>query len=75
MKESIERRITELRDELEAGHRLQTELRARHDELGRTLLRISGAIQVLGEMLADADTTPSAPAGDAAPPLRVVAAG
>jgi hypothetical protein len=75
MREAMERRITELREEFEAGRRLQAELQARHDELGRTLLRISGAIQVLGETLAEADAQPAESPGEAAPPLRVVAAG
>jgi len=74
LRDTIERRIGELREEFESGRRLQAELQARQDELARTLLRISGAIQVLGEVVADADAATAEPADAAAPPLRVVAA-
>jgi hypothetical protein len=74
MREAIERRITELREEFEAGRRMQAELQARQDELTRTLLRISGAVQVLGEVLAG-DPPAAEPVADTASPLRVVAAG
>jgi len=52
MQDRIDRRLAELRAELEAGHRLEAELDARRDELHRSMLRISGAIQVLGELSA-----------------------
>lgn len=53
MKEILERRLGLLREESEAGHRLYAELKARQDALAEKLLRISGAIQVLEETLAD----------------------
>jgi hypothetical protein len=53
MHDRIRRRLAELHEELEAGRRAQAELEARHEELRRTMLRIAGAIQVLGELLAE----------------------
>jgi len=72
MRTLIDRRLTELRAELDAGRQLQSELDARQAELRQSMLRISGAIQVLGELAAADD------AGDAAHeepsiPLRRVA--
>jgi hypothetical protein len=55
MRDLIDLRLTELRAELDSGRRLQAELDARQEELGRSMLRISGAIQVLGELSAAAD--------------------
>jgi hypothetical protein len=50
MRDLVDRRLTELRSELEAGHRLQVDLQTRLEELRHSMLRISGAIQVLGEL-------------------------
>jgi len=55
MRDLIDRRLTELRAELEAGHRLQADLDRKQDELRRSMLRISGPIQVLGELTVAAD--------------------
>jgi hypothetical protein len=62
MRDLIDRRLTELRAELEAGHRLQVELETRQEELRRSMLRISGAIQVLGELSTAADERGGTPA-------------
>lgn len=51
MRDRVEQRLTELRSELAAGQRMMSELEARRSELQATLLRITGAIQVLEEML------------------------
>ncbi len=51
MTERINGRLQELRTELEAGHRLMTDLQARQANLQSSMLRISGAIQVLEELL------------------------
>jgi hypothetical protein len=59
MQERLERRLAELVGEREAGHKVQAELRAQQAELEQTLLRISGAIQVLEELL-DEDDDPAA---------------
>ena len=56
MREQVERRVSELKTELQKGQQVLAELDARQAELRQTLLRISGAIQVLEELLAG--TTP-----------------
>ena len=57
MREQVERRVIELKAELQKGQQVLAELDARQAELRQTLLRISGAIQVLEELLAG--TTPA----------------
>lgn len=51
MKEQLEQRLTELKAEFKAGQNMLADLEARQANLRETLLRISGAIQVLEEML------------------------
>lgn len=51
MKEQIERRLQELRVEMENGQKMLSELEAKEAHLRSTLLRISGAIQALEELL------------------------
>ena len=55
MREQIERRLQELRQEYDAGTRLLSDLDSRRANIQATLTRISGAIQVLEEELAKAD--------------------
>ncbi|HEX2477882.1 MAG TPA: hypothetical protein VHK45_01295 [Geminicoccaceae bacterium] len=55
MREQIERRLQELRQEYEAGTKLLGDLDSRRANIQATLTRISGAIQVLEEELAKAD--------------------
>lgn len=62
MREQVERRVSELKAELHKGQQVLAELEAKEAELRQTLLRISGAIQVLEELLAGA-----APQNGAAP--------
>lgn len=70
MREQLEQRVSELRAEQEKGQRMLAEIDARQAELRQTLLRISGAIQVLEELLAGPG--PSLPGGaDGAPPVPV----
>ena len=57
MREQAERRVSELKAELQKGQQVLAELEARQADLRQTLLRISGAIQVLEELLAG--TTPA----------------
>jgi hypothetical protein len=50
MQEQLERRLQELKTEFEAGQKMLADLEARQAQLRETLLRISGAIQVLEEL-------------------------
>lgn len=54
MQAQLEQRLNDLRDEYQTGQKMLAELQAREADLQQTLLRISGAIQVLEEMLATA---------------------
>lgn len=49
MKEQLEKRLTELKSEFEAGQKMMAELENKQSNLRDTLLRISGAIQILEE--------------------------
>lgn len=51
MKEQLQQRLQSLKAEYEAGQKMLAELEAKQANLQGTLLRISGAIQVLEEML------------------------
>jgi hypothetical protein len=51
MEERLEQRLKELKAEFETGQRMLADLEAKRLELEQTLLRISGAIQVLEEEL------------------------
>jgi hypothetical protein len=52
MKEQLSERLEELRAELKSGQQMEADLQDRLAQLRATLLRISGAIQVLEELLA-----------------------
>jgi prefoldin subunit 5 len=52
MREQLEQRVSELKAELEKGQQMLAELEGKEAELRQTLLRISGAIQVIEELLA-----------------------
>ena len=69
MQERLEKRVTELEDEYRAGQEMLAELDAKRADLHQTLLRISGAIQVLKEMLeADPDSSAAAEASQSMSP-------
>jgi len=51
MKAQLEQRLQTLKAEYEAGQTMLADLEAKQANLRETLLRISGAIQVLEEML------------------------
>jgi len=53
MRERLQQRLQPLKSEFEAGQQMLTELEAKQANLQQTLLRISGAIQVLEEVLND----------------------
>ena len=61
MREQVETRIENLRAEYRAGQKMLVDLEERRANLQVTLARISGAIQVLGELLqasrSDTETT------------------
>ncbi len=52
MKEQLEQRLQELRQEFESGQKMLADLQTKQADLQQTLLRISGAIQVLEELVA-----------------------
>ncbi|MCZ7384612.1 MAG: hypothetical protein O8C63_07670 [Candidatus Methanoperedens sp.] len=52
MKQQLEQRLKELRAEFDSGQRTLGEMEIKQANLRNTLLRISGAIQVLEEELA-----------------------
>ena len=51
MKAQLEKRLSDLKSEFEAGQKMLAELETKRNEIQSTLLRISGAIQVLEELL------------------------
>ena len=51
MREQIEQRLQELRNEYEAGQKILSELGTRQANMQETMLRISGAIQALEELI------------------------
>jgi hypothetical protein len=57
MREQLERRLSELQDEQHKGQQMLAELEGKEAGLRQTLLRISGAIQVLEELLTAAEPT------------------
>ena len=57
MKEQLEQRLKELKAEFEAGQKMLAELDGKRNEIQTTLLRISGAIQVIDEMLGQENTS------------------
>lgn len=61
MNNKLQERLGRLKSEYESGQTVLAELEAKQSQVKETLLRISGAIQVLEEMIGeetDTDTTP-----------------
>jgi hypothetical protein len=58
MQQALTQRLAKLREEYESGMQAMNEIQRRQDELRTTLLRISGAIQVLEELLGEASPPP-----------------
>lgn len=52
MREQLEQRLAALKQELEAGQKMLADLDRQREQLNATMLRISGAVQVLEEELA-----------------------
>lgn len=57
MKETLEKRLADLKSEHEAGQKMLAELDARRTQLVQTMLRIEGAIEVLQELLPSKETS------------------
>lgn len=73
MRDQLARRLETLKKEFNAGKARATELEQQQATLHQTLLRISGAIQVLEEELKATDDQDRATVGDTGPadPSRV----
>lgn len=56
MRNQLQQRLQSLQVEYEAGQKLLVEYEEKQRNLRETLLRISGAIQILEEVLAEADS-------------------
>lgn len=59
MKKQLQRRLQSLQTEYEAGQKVLAELEAKQASVRDTLLRISGAIQVLEEELSQDNSEPN----------------
>lgn len=58
MRQQLTQRLNELKAEFEAGQKMLADLETKKNEIQATVLRISGAIQVLEELLAqDSENT------------------
>jgi predicted nuclease with TOPRIM domain len=53
MKNQLQERLQQLRSEYEAGQKMLVDLESKQMSLRETLLRISGAMQVLEELLGE----------------------
>ncbi len=69
MRETLEQRLAELRREFETGQQMLAELEAKQAHLKSSLLRISGAIQVLEEVLGPTAPSNGAPGSPPEPEL------
>lgn len=59
MKDQLQQRLQALQAEADAGQKMLLDLDARRSQLQTTLIRISGAIQVLEELLQSPTDSPS----------------
>jgi prefoldin subunit 5 len=73
MREQLKLRLEELKKEFEIGQTRLQELVRQQTSLRETLLRISGAIQVLEEMLASEKSQPGEETLTGSPPARTEA--
>ncbi|MBE9158173.1 hypothetical protein IQ265_15250 [Nodosilinea sp. LEGE 06152] len=65
MRERLQQRLQSLKAEHESGQKVLAELEAKQANVRDTLLRISGAIQVLEEMLTQGEAAVSGQASEA----------
>jgi prefoldin subunit 5 len=59
MRDQMEQRLRQLREEFQSGEKQAVQLESRLTDLRATLQRISGAIKVLEELLAESGPSPS----------------
>jgi prefoldin subunit 5 len=59
MHEQLQKRLAELKQEYRAGQLQMSELETQQTRLRETMLRISGAIQVLEEVLKSGESSPA----------------
>jgi predicted nuclease with TOPRIM domain len=59
MRDALQARLGQLRSEYESGQQMLAELEQKQQRLRETLLRISGAIQVLEEELGKGEEAPA----------------
>lgn len=67
MRAEIQKRVSELEAEYREGQRMLADLEAKQADLQQTVLRISGALQVLNELLA-AENASETDGAEPAPP-------
>jgi predicted nucleic acid-binding Zn-ribbon protein len=65
MLDQLQQRLQTLKSEYESGQKVLADLEAKQANVRDTLLRISGAIQVLEEELANVEASPSATPAEA----------
>jgi chromosome segregation ATPase len=68
MRGQLEKRLSELKNELEEGKKMLSQLDSKRENLRQTMLRISGAIQVLEELLNNKEAEPQTSALEAIEP-------
>lgn len=73
MKEQFQQRLEELKAEFASGQKMMNDLQLKQSDLGNTLLRISGAIQVLEELLNQKPGEERIPGNSEGPELQSVA--
>jgi hypothetical protein len=61
VRDQIEKRLSELKIEFEEGQKTLYDLDSRRENLRQTLLRISGAVQILEELLKEEDVAEQPP--------------
>jgi prefoldin subunit 5 len=59
MRDQMERRLTELREDYQAGEKQAAQLESKLTDLRATMQRIIGAIKVLEELLAESGPSPN----------------
>jgi len=71
MRQQLDQRLKQLKAEFEAGQKMLADLEAKQANVRETMLRISGAIQVLEELLAGAASEGADGAGSLEEPPQV----